>query len=84
MITSSQKTGHQYLRKLLVLPVITIIFVLFAFKVKSHSEKVITAPNGPVAEIINTGSEVNLTTGNRPETDTSKPKSKQKQKEPEK
>jgi len=82
MITSSQKTSHQYLRKLLVLPVITFIFVLFAFKVNSHLQKVITAPTKPVTEIINTGSEVNLTTGNRQKTDTSKPKTKQKQKEP--
>src|SRR4030095_330447 len=40
MITSSQKTSYRYLRKLMALPVIAIIFLLFAFKIKSHSDKV--------------------------------------------
>ena len=36
MITKSQKPGHQYLRKLLVLPVATIIIALFAFSYKNR------------------------------------------------
>jgi N-acetylmuramoyl-L-alanine amidase len=39
MITSSQKPGHQYLRKLLVLPVAAIIAVLFAFSYKNERAK---------------------------------------------
>ncbi|TMI63604.1 MAG: hypothetical protein E6H07_12565 [Bacteroidetes bacterium] len=36
MITTSQKPGHQYLRKLLVLPVAAIIVALFAFSYKNR------------------------------------------------
>jgi TonB-dependent SusC/RagA subfamily outer membrane receptor len=39
MITSSQKPGHQYLRKLLVLPVAAVIAVLFAFSYKNRNAK---------------------------------------------
>jgi N-acetylmuramoyl-L-alanine amidase len=37
MITTSQKPGHQYLRKLLVLPVAAVIAALFAFSYKSKN-----------------------------------------------
>jgi len=40
MITSSQKTSHQYLRKLMVLPVAAIIIALFAFSYKSKKERI--------------------------------------------
>ena len=39
MITTSQKPGHQYLRKLLVLPVAAVIAVLFAFSYKNQKEE---------------------------------------------
>jgi N-acetylmuramoyl-L-alanine amidase len=47
MITSSQKTSYQYLRKLLILPIAAVITILFAFKYKAaestfYLEKTIT------------------------------------------
>lgn len=39
MITSSSKSGYQYLRKLLVLPVAAIIVVLFAFSYKERKKE---------------------------------------------
>ncbi|MBL7740142.1 MAG: energy transducer TonB [Chitinophagaceae bacterium] len=35
MITNSPKTSHQYLRKLMVLPVVATLIILFAFKYKN-------------------------------------------------
>lgn len=40
MITSSKKTSHQYLRKIMVLPVIALVSLLFAFKINNYSENV--------------------------------------------
>jgi len=44
MITSSQKTNYQYLRKIMVLPVATIVVALFAFSYKNKKE------NSPVVK----------------------------------
>jgi hypothetical protein len=78
MITSFQKTSYRYLRKLMALPVIAIVFLLFAFKIKSHSDKVNEKASKPVAEIIHAADKASFITGG-PATDTSKPKSKQQQ-----
>jgi N-acetylmuramoyl-L-alanine amidase len=43
MITTSQKPGHQYLRKLLVLPVAAVIAILFAFSYKNKKAENSTA-----------------------------------------
>ena len=40
MITSSKKTSHQYLRKIMVIPVIALVSLLFAFKINSYSDNV--------------------------------------------
>lgn len=37
MITNPQKTSHQYLRKLFVLPVTAAVLTLFAFKYRNHN-----------------------------------------------
>jgi len=78
MITSSQKTSYRYLRKLMALPVIAIVFLLFAFKIKSHSDKVNEKASKPVIETIFTSDKANFITG-APATDTSKPKNKQQE-----
>ncbi len=43
MITSPQKTSHQYLRKLMVLPVTAIAVMLFAFSYKSNHSSIANA-----------------------------------------
>jgi len=57
MITSSQKPGHQYFRKLLVLPVAAIIAALFAFSYKNKKEKDanILKPNDPITIVVDAG-----------------------------
>jgi hypothetical protein len=39
MITSSSKSGHQYFRKLMVLPMAAIVALLFAFSYKTKADK---------------------------------------------
>ncbi|MCB0742081.1 MAG: N-acetylmuramoyl-L-alanine amidase, partial [Chitinophagaceae bacterium] len=56
MITKTNKTSFQYLRKLLVLPLAAIIAILFAFSYKSQSNKIIdTALEKPVTIVIDAG-----------------------------
>lgn len=45
MITSPQKTSHQYLRKLMVLPVTAIAVMLFAFSYKSNHSSIANPVN---------------------------------------
>jgi N-acetylmuramoyl-L-alanine amidase len=53
MITSSQKTSYQYLRKVLVLPVAAVITALFAFKYKTVES--IVYLKKPIIVIIDAG-----------------------------
>lgn len=56
MITTSPKPGHQYLRKLLVLPVFAIILGLFAFRYKVRNNDNSTGKNhNPVTVVIDAG-----------------------------
>ena len=56
MITSPQKTSHQYLRKLMVLPVTAIAVMLFAFSYKSnHSSIANTEPASQKLILIDIG-----------------------------
>jgi N-acetylmuramoyl-L-alanine amidase len=57
MITSSQKPGHQYLRKLLVLPVAAVIAALFAFSYKNrNTEKDLPGQsNEPITIVVDPG-----------------------------
>ena len=57
MITTSQKPGHQYLRKLLVLPVAVILAALFAFSYKNKKEKDDNSlkPNDPITIVVDAG-----------------------------
>jgi N-acetylmuramoyl-L-alanine amidase len=50
MITTSQKPGHQYLRKLLVLPVAAVITAAFAFKYETKVK--VTPPVNPFEKTI--------------------------------
>jgi N-acetylmuramoyl-L-alanine amidase len=57
MITTSQKPGHQYLRKLLVLPVAAVVAALFAFsykKMKAENDTVIRSKE-PITIVIDAG-----------------------------
>jgi hypothetical protein len=76
MITSSKKPGYQFFRKLMVLPIITLVFALFAFKIKNYSTKAIvpeTIGKNVTAEKKFSGSEKIRVA------DTSKPKGKPQQ-----
>ena len=56
MITSSQKTSYQYLRKIMVLPVAAIVAALFAFSYKSKKEKnTFITLDKPVTVVIDAG-----------------------------
>jgi len=56
MITSSQKTSYQYLRKIMVLPVAAIVVALFAFSYKNKKENTFpTAMDKPVTVVIDAG-----------------------------
>ena len=64
MITSSQKTSYQYLRKIMVLPVATIVVALFAFSYKNKKENVsLSSIEKPVTVVIDAGHGVDLTGG---------------------
>lgn len=57
MITTSQKPGHQYLRKLLVLPVAVVIAALFAFsykKIKAENDPTLKL-NEPITIVVDAG-----------------------------
>ena len=54
MITSSSKPGHQYLRKLLVLPIAAVVVGLFAFTYKDRKETVSKAAR-PITVLIDAG-----------------------------
>jgi beta-lactamase regulating signal transducer with metallopeptidase domain len=45
MITSSKTPKYQFFRKLMILPIAALVFVLFAFNIKYHSDKTIPVPN---------------------------------------
>jgi N-acetylmuramoyl-L-alanine amidase len=57
MITTSQKPGHQYLRKLLVLPVAAIIVALFAFSYKNRKAEndSIIKSSEPITIVVDAG-----------------------------
>ena len=56
MITSSQKTSYQYLRKIMVLPVAAIVAALFAFSYKNKKETITSiAIDKPVTVVIDAG-----------------------------
>ena len=59
MITTSKKPSHQYMRKMMVLPVAAIIIGLFAFSYKKKQEETFlqsSANNKTIADIIPTNS----------------------------
>ena len=56
MITSSKKTSHRYLRKLMLLPLTALAVILFAFSYKNKKESsFIDSSNGPVTVVIDIG-----------------------------
>jgi beta-lactamase regulating signal transducer with metallopeptidase domain len=56
MITNPQKTSHQYLRKMLVLPVAAVVVTLFAFSYrKSSHNPVLRSAEKPITVIIDAG-----------------------------
>ena len=62
MITSSQKTSYQYLRKIMVLPVDAIVVALFAFSYKSKKENISSiAIDKPVTVVIDAGHGIDAT-----------------------
>ena len=62
MITSSQKTNYQYLRKIMVLPVAAIVVALFAFSYKSKKENVSSFTiDKPVTVVIDAGHGIDAT-----------------------
>jgi len=62
MITSSQKTSYQYLRKIMVLPVAIIVVALFAFSYKSKKEnRSLNRIEKPVTVVIDAGHGVDPT-----------------------
>jgi len=62
MITSSQKTSYQYLRKIMVLPVVIIVVALFAFSYKSKKEnRSLNRIEKPVTVVIDAGHGVDPT-----------------------
>jgi beta-lactamase regulating signal transducer with metallopeptidase domain len=64
MITSNQKTGLQYLRKLAVLPVVALAVFLFAFKYKtSHERPADTLKNHITVMIDNGATDPNFESG---------------------
>lgn len=50
MLTTSTKPGHQYLRKVLVLPVAAIVLALFAFKYEEKKEMSATPENNQLSD----------------------------------
>jgi len=62
MITLSQKPGHQYLRKLAVLPIAAIVVGLFAFSYKNINEKSrLLAIDKPINVVIDAGHGIDAT-----------------------
>jgi TonB-dependent SusC/RagA subfamily outer membrane receptor len=56
MITNPQKTSHQYLRKMLVLPVAAVVVTLFAFSYRKGShDPVLRKTEKPITVIIDAG-----------------------------
>lgn len=56
MITTSKKTSHQYLRKMMVLPLTAFAVILFAFSYKNKKETpLVDHSNGPVTVVIDAG-----------------------------
>lgn len=51
MITTSNKPSYQYLRKMMVLPLVALTFILFAFNYSSKSEKL----SEPITVVIDAG-----------------------------
>jgi N-acetylmuramoyl-L-alanine amidase len=52
MLTTSTKAGHQYLRKVLVLPVAAIVLALFAFKYKTKENSQHHLPTGKTFTVV--------------------------------
>ncbi|MBS1920900.1 MAG: N-acetylmuramoyl-L-alanine amidase [Bacteroidetes bacterium] len=52
MLTTSTKTGHQYLRKVLVLPLAAIVLALFAFKYKEKESLQSQLPPGQTYTVV--------------------------------
>jgi hypothetical protein len=80
MITSSNKPKYQFVRKLMILPVIIFVFVLFAFKLKSNSEKTIKKSEEGITVVTN-GMRTGRVQTFFQERDTSKPTIKKKEKQ---
>jgi hypothetical protein len=58
MITSPQKTSHQYLRKLMVLPVTALAVMLFAFSYKNSSPDPLSAKDSLPSDEIQLGQQI--------------------------
>ncbi len=55
MITTSQKTSYQYLRKMLVLPVAAMVIGLFAFNYKNRNEEPVIALKDQLTIVLDAG-----------------------------
>lgn len=55
MITTSKKPAHQYLRKLMVLPIAAVILIVFAFSYKSRHLQKNESSNSPITIVIDPG-----------------------------
>ncbi|MCB0284848.1 MAG: N-acetylmuramoyl-L-alanine amidase, partial [Calditrichaeota bacterium] len=55
MITTSQKPGPRYFRKIMVLPLTALAVILFAFSYRNKTEKEILTPEKPFTVVIDAG-----------------------------
>ncbi|HPG13001.1 MAG TPA: M56/M15 family metallopeptidase, partial [Chitinophagaceae bacterium] len=55
MITTSQKPGPRYFRKIMVLPLTALAVILFAFSYRNKTEKEILTPDKPFTVVIDAG-----------------------------
>lgn len=81
MITSSKTPKYQFFRKLMILPTAALVIALFAFKIKTYSEKTIPEPILHHATAnVSDAPEILALDSHVPGLDTIKPKEKQKTK----
>jgi beta-lactamase regulating signal transducer with metallopeptidase domain len=81
MITSSKTPKYQFFRKLMILPIAILVIALFAFKIKTYSDKTIPEPAlHHVTADMRDATKVLAFESSLPGPDTIKPKEKQKTK----
>src|SRR5205814_4144774 len=83
MITSSTTPKYQFFRKLMILPIATLILTAFAFRVKSDSATVVSETRRHIEKPIRTGNGLiaRLTRDDQYAFDTTRPRAKEKRKQ---